>query len=298
MKIDTQTLKQILIAGVLLLLLVALSPLVSINSEKLSADINSENSAKLSLDEQVIPSKGVVLPIDWASLGQQMIESGVIDSNKFSELYEIRGGLSPEMEEITFGSSDGPLTINRENSGVLLNLLWAFGLSNKNEILEEGPMKDPQYGGDAGRFASTGGWSLASGNPMDHYSMHSFVILTTEQQKRVENVSKGIYRPCCGNSVYFPDCNHGMAMLGLLELMAREGVGEEEMYKIALQVNSYWFPDTYLNIAKYFSERGLSWDEVNSKEVLGSVYSSARGYQQILASIEPVQLQGGGGCGI
>ena len=29
-------------------------------------------------------------------------------------------------------------------------------------------------------------------------------------------IAKGIYRPCCNNSTYFPDCNHGMAMLGLL----------------------------------------------------------------------------------
>ena len=59
---------------------------------------------------------------------------------------------------------------------------------------------------------------------MNHYSMHRFIVLTPEQQALVEKVSKGIYRPCCGNSVYFPDCNHGMAMLGLLELMASQGV--------------------------------------------------------------------------
>ena len=113
----------------------------------------------------------------------------------------------------------------------------------------------------------------------------------------MERVSKNIYRPCCGNSVYFPDCNHGMAMLGLLELMAAQGTSEEEMYKAALQVNSYWFPDTYLTLAKYFEQRGVEWSKVSPKEVLGAAYSSAQGYQQILAEVEPPQSQGGGGCG-
>src|SRR3989344_7376730 len=106
-------------------------------------------------------------------------------------------------------------------------------------------MTNPEYGG-AGNFASTGGWTLAKGDAMDHYSAHPFIMLSREHQELVERVSKGIYRPCCNNSTHFPDCNHCMAMLGLLELMASQGVSEEDMWKAALAVNSYWFPDTYL----------------------------------------------------
>lgn len=89
-----------------------------------------------------------------------------------------------------------------------------------------------------------------------------------------------------------------MAMLGLLELMASQGVGEEEMYKIALKINSYWFPDTYLTIAKYFQNRGVAWKDVKPQEILGQNYSSATGYQKILAAVEPPQNRGGGGCGV
>src|SRR3989344_6501798 len=64
----------------------------------------------------------------------------------------------------------------------MLNMFWALGLANKNDILEHGPMIDPQYGG-AGGFASTGGWTLAQGNAMDHYSMNQLITLTPEQQK-------------------------------------------------------------------------------------------------------------------
>lgn len=250
------------------------------------------------LKEAMLPPEGVILPVRWGDLGRQMVETGVIDRDKFESIYVNRGGLDENARELLYGKSNGELTMNTQNSGFLLNLFWAFGLANQNNILEEGPMTDKRYGGDASRFASTGGWTLAKGSVMDHYSGHSFVPLTQEQQERVERVSQNIYRPCCGNSTYFPDCNHGMAMLGLLELMASQGVNEEEMYKVALQVNSYWFPDTYLTIAKYFEERGISWDEISPKDVLGSEYSSAQGYSRILTEVEPPQSLGGGGCGV
>jgi len=161
-------------------------------------------------------------------------------------------------------------------------------------------MVDEQYGGDAGRFASTGGWSLAQGSPMDHYSKYQFISLTPDQQALVAKVSKNIYRPCCGNSVHFPDCNHGMAMLGLLELMAVNNVGEDEMYKVALGVNTLWFPQTYLDLATYFKEQGQEWDEVDPKLALGAQYSSGQGYAATRQKIKslPTPAAGGGGCGV
>lgn len=149
---------------------------------------------------------------DWSVIEKELIELGVIDKARWS----------PELE-------------------TSLNILWALGLANKNPILEYGPMADPRYGGTE-RFASTGGWSLAVGNTMDHYSMHELVMLTSEQQELVERVSKNIYRPCCDNPAYFPDCNHGMAMLALLEIMASEDANEKELYAAAKEANGEWFP--------------------------------------------------------
>jgi len=37
---------------------------------------------------------------------------------------------------------------------------------------------------------------------------------------------------------------------------------------------------------------------INPKEILGSAYSSAQGYRQILTKVEPLQTRSGGGCGI
>lgn len=251
------------------------------------------------LEERVLPPQGIVLPVRWGDLGAKMVSVGVIDGEKFEKLYANRGGLTGEVKQLLYGGNYGNLKITPENSGVVLNLLWALGLGAKNDILERGEMTNPQYGGDAARFASTGGWTLAKGSAMDHYSRHPLIVLTQEQQELVERVSKNIYRPCCNNSTHFPDCNHGMAMLGLLELMASQGVSEEDIYKVALQVNAYWFPDTYLTIAKYLESKGIAWKDAVPKEILGKEYSSVSGFRNISSKVAPVVPSGGGGgCGI
>ena len=248
------------------------------------------------LTQAVLPKEGVMLPINWDDLGKRMIADGVIDEAKFRALFE--GGLTNTEEQMLSGNSNQPIVLNEQNSRYLLDLLWAFGLSNKNDILEQGEMTDKQYGG-AGNFASTGGWSLAKGTGIDHYSKHAYVTLTSEQQALVDKVSGGIFRPCCGNSTHFPDCNHGMAMLGLLELMSKNNVSEQEMYNVALKVNSFWFPQTYIDLATYFKEQGKDWDQVNAKTVLGSEYSSAQGYQETRQKIKSLAKPqpSSNGCG-
>lgn len=244
----------------------------------------------------VLPKTGVVLPVVWKDLGMQLIKLGVINRTKFDELYAQRGGLG-EDAKLLDSADNTSIRITPQNSNLILNLLWAFGLANKNSALDSGPMVDKQYGG-AGNFASTGGWTLSKGSAMSYYSKYQLVPLTVEQDELVAKVAKNIYRPCCDNSTYFPDCNHGMAMLGLLQLLAANNVSESDMYKIALQVNAYWFPDTYLTLAKYFATQNISWDKVNPKEVLGATYSSASGYRQILSKVQPASGSGGGGCGV
>ena len=264
---------------------------------------NTESVAGLSLtqtseiEEGVLPSRGVVLPVRWGDLGSKLVGTGVIDAEQFKAIYDQRGAFSEEYESLLFGQNNGKLKITNDNAGYLLNLFWALGLANENPILESGEMTNPRYGG-AQNFASTGGWTIADGDPMSHYSQHQFFTLTLEQQALVDKVSRGIYRPCCGNSTHFHDCNHGMAMLGLLELMASQGISEQKMWETALAVNSYWFPDAYLAIAQYFESRGISWEKVNPKEILGAAYSSASGYQKIMEQVKSRPNQGGGGCSV
>lgn len=275
-----------------------LSPDTAQNSRR----VNLED---VSLENQVLSRKGITIPLWQPDLGKKLIAAGVITPEKFEGLYD--GKKRSEARRLLDEFGNGPFMITPENADIALNILWAFGLANKNRILEEGPIA--RYAGAAslsragleaaiGNFASTAGWPLARGDAVSHYSEHTLVLLNAAQQERLETVAKSIYRPCCTNSTYFPDCNHGMAMLGLLEFLAAQNMGEKEMREVALQLNAYWFPEQYLAIASYLRGRGIPWDLVRPEEILGPDYSSALGYRQILENTAPVRYQSEDGCGV
>ena len=255
----------------------------------------NQSIAELPGKESTAP-EAVELSAVWGDLGAQMIAAGVIDSAKFEALYAGRGGLTPLEQQFLTGKVEGNIVVTEKNAGTILNLLWALGLGNKNVILEKGQMSDPRYGG-ADRFASTGGWTLAKGDAMKHYSAHPFITLTAKQQTLVERISGNIYRPCCDNPAIFPDCNHGMAMLGLLELLASQGATEKQMYKAALEMNRFWFTGQYRTIDRYLESKGRIPSEVNPKEILGKEYSSASGFARVSSELKGGP-QGGASCGV
>ena len=238
-----------------------------------------------SLQDEVLPPQGVKIPAKWGNLGRELVVSGAIDPAKFRQYYAESGGLTAEESNLLMGKNNRDIVMTLQNSDVLLNLLWALGLANKNVILEKGPMMYPGNGG-VQNFASTADWDLSRGNVMNYYSRFNFISLTPSQQALLKKVSLEIYRPCCDNSTYFPDCNHGMALFGLLELMASQGATENQLYSAALSVNSYWFPENYLTLAVYFKKAGKDWKNIDAKEVLGKRYSSGLGNLTISKSLE------------
>lgn len=261
-----------------------------------STESTTTNEANEELISEVVPENGADLEIKWNDLGKRLVETGVIDKDKMMELFN--GPLSSqEYEEILDGSVDKNIVVTADNSRFILNTLWAAGLAQQSKALEE---TQAQYSKDVANLASTGGWTIGKGSSMDHYGKHQLVNLTSEQQDKVKEIASNIYRPCCNNHSAFPDCNHGMAMLGLIELMVAEGKSDEEIYKTALKVNSLWFSNTYLTLASYMKEKkNTEWKDVNAKEVLGGEYSSGSGYKAILAQVQPVQSgNSGGGCGV
>jgi hypothetical protein len=198
------------------------------------------------LYEQVNPKDGYALSISYGDLGPQLLENGMISYDSFAAIYEDSGNpLSAEQIEILKNGSNEEIVINAENSHFLLNFFWAVGLANRNSILTDGPMVQ-NSGGQIERFASTGGWTLATKPVTELYASMDLIPLTAEQQKLVEEVAAAIYRPCCNNHTLFPDCNHGMAMLGVLELMASQGATADEMFEAAKYINAYWFPQQTL----------------------------------------------------
>lgn len=246
------------------------------------------------LSDKVLPRDGFVLPISWGDIGPRLVALGVIDADKFED------GIKPtdEQKKIIREGGDIPIKIDRENSQFVVDMLWALGLAQKSIVYTEGPI-GTQYAGKTGNFASTGGWTLAKGEAVGYLNKFDLIPLTPEQQVRVGEIAKGVYRPCCGNSTWFPDCNHGMAALAAIELMVSNGLSDEQVFKEVLKLNSFWFPDTYLTTATYFARQGKSWEEVSAKEVLGEAYSSAKGAADIYAKVGPLPFAGGAGgsCG-
>lgn len=250
------------------------------------------------LQAELLPEEGVVLPVKWGDLGEKLVSIGVIDEEAFMELFK-SGPLSSknnEYESILAGNYDGNIVLTQENSRFVLNTLWALGLAQRSDVLDSMLEEYPEIE----NLAATGGWTVGKLDAMDYYGKFDLLGLSSEQQSLVKEITQNIYRPCCNNHAAFADCNHGMAMLSLVEMMVSEGYSEEEIYDTALAVNTTWFPDTYLTIARYMEDkRELAWDSVDSKEVLGGEFSSGSGYREVLAQVNPLPNSGGGGgCGV
>lgn len=239
------------------------------------------------LYEQVNPEDGYTLPVSYGNLGPQLMEAGVFDYDAFMSVMTGSGdALSNRQMDILKRGSDDQIVITAENAHFLLNFFWAVGLVNRNSILTEGPII--QYSeGQIDRFASTGGWTLATKPVTELYASLDLIPLTPEQQARVEEVASAVYRPCCNNYTLFPDCNHGMAMLGLLELMASQNASVDEMFNAAKYVNAYWFPQQTMEMAIYLkSNESTDFTDADARLIVSDKFSSASGANMVRQSLQ------------
>lgn len=245
------------------------------------------NNNVADLSDQINPKDGYTLPISYGDLGPQLLESGIIDYEAFAAIYANAGNpLSAEQVEILKNGSDQEIVINAENAHFLLNYFWAVGLVNNNPVLTQGPIVQNSEG-QVERFASTGGWTLANKPVTELYASIDLIRLTAEQQARVEEVAAAVYRPCCNNPTHFPDCNHGMAMLGILELMASQGATTDEMFEAAKYINAYWFPQQTLEMALYLkANHDIDFIDADAKLVVGTQLSSSSGAQMVHADLQ------------
>jgi len=261
-----------------------------------SSTQDPENLVK-DLKAEVLPAAGYITSITWGDTGKKLIEVGAIDEKQYQQLFNSPTNGMDELD-ILKGGSTKLIGINENNSQFIVDTLWAFGLTQKSKVLDEGPMKNS--GTELGNFASTGGWTLGKKSAIQLYSSQELVQLNNFQQDLVKKIAESVYRPCCDNPTSFPDCNHGMAALGLIELEVAAGLPEEQIYRDVLAFNSFWFPQTYLEIAVYFSQQGKEWGELDPKTILGPEYSSASGSAVISSQVKDVPGldSGGGSCGV
>ncbi len=246
------------------------------------------------LEASVLPKDGVTLPVSWDNLGKKLVDAGVINLPEFRKVVK----MTPEQEKILTEGSDEKIRIDATNSQFVVDVLWALGLAQKSIVYTDGPL-GKEYAKEQGNFASTGGWNLARGKATDYLNRFDFIPLTADQQMKVGEIAKNVYRPCCGNSTWFPDCNHGMAALAVIELLVSATIPEKDIYRYVLGFNSFWFPDNYLTAATYFARLGTSWDTVDAKEVLGEKFSSSKGAGEISKKVGPLPYRPttSGSCG-
>ena len=223
--------------------------------------------------EQITPTGGIPTGIAFEASIQKLVAAGVIEPDKYRRSAVT---LPAWVERLFAAPSDVPIVFSRETAPYLLDLLWAVGLANKAAFNAKSPIATVRIPS----FASTGGWGLGrQQNGYVYFNSVEAVPLTDQQQTMVVEVASKTYRPCCNNSTFFQDCNHGSALLGLLELAASQGATLDRLYAIALTANSYWFPGNYAKTAQYFAHfHRRSWHDVDPRVILAGRFSSASGW--------------------
>ncbi|NJO23992.1 MAG: hypothetical protein HC868_15040 [Sphingomonadales bacterium] len=228
--------------------------------------------------EQVRPKEGYQTKLVLGDIVPRMAAHGIIEWEKMETLYKGRGGIPAELKQLLTQASDTPLVVTRENANWLANILWPLGLSNRMAINRRSPIA----GKDLPNLASTGGWDLGKEkNGASYFNRYKLISLTQGQERKVLRIASSTYRPCCDNSTFFQDCNHGSAALAVIQLGVAQGLSDNEIYRTLLAFNSYWFGPTYVETAVYFNVvRGTSWSEVDPRRVLSRRYSTASGWHQ------------------
>jgi hypothetical protein len=258
----------------------------------------------MTLMHQINPTDGYKIPAVFGDVGPQLVATGAIDMAKFTNIYRQQNKpLTDDQMAILTKETAANVVINPENAYFLLNFFWALGLTNKNKILTEGPMMAKGIE-QVGNFASTGGWTIGAKQPTDLYASTQIMSLTDEQQARLLDVASVVYRPCCNNPTHFPDCNHGMAMLGLLELMASQDASADQMFEAAKYVTAFWYPQQMLEVATLFkATQKVDFAKADSRQVVSSQYSSGSGFQAVHQYLSQNGLleqapSSGGSCGV
>ncbi len=258
----------------------------------------------MALMDEINPPDGYTVPAVYGDVGPQLVAAGGIDMPQFTDLYKQQNKpLTDDQMAILSKETDANVVFTPENAYFLLNFFWALGLTNQNAILTDGQMMS---GGKdkVGGFASTGGWTLGSRKATELFASTKIMTLTDEQQARLLEVASVVYRPCCDNPTHFPDCNHGMAMLGLLELMASQNASSAEMFEAAKYVTAFWYPQQMLEIATAFKASDKqAFAQVDAKKLVSYQYSSISGYQAVHQWLSQNGLlqqapSGGGSCGV
>jgi hypothetical protein len=170
-------------------------------------------AAHVALDiyEQIVPEKGIDTGVVFGDAIQKVIAAGALDPEKL----RAHGYAQPHwVERLLAAPSQEPIVFTRSRAPYLVNLLWPIGLSNRVVFNRQSPINTDYLPG----FASTGGWTLGRApNGSVYFDTIDAVPITGRQAFLVLVIATNTFRPCCDNNTLFQDCNHGSALLGLIE---------------------------------------------------------------------------------
>jgi len=279
-----------------------LSLLVFLAVPSLALGASAAEGARLYHDmaAQVVPARGYHSRVALGDSLVKLTHADVIDRNKIENLYAKGGGVPEDLNILLSKTSRNPIRLTATNARLYVNLLWPLGLANRMGTNSASPLNGPSRF----RYASTGGWTLGKeANGGTYFNRFPIVELTLHQEAMVAKVAQHSFRPCCNNSAFFQDCNHGSALLGLLALGASQGLSEEELYREALAFNAFWFPAHYTHIALYFKAvKGVDWSNIDPRVAMSKDYSSASGMQSnVLGQLQGLGLlprQNGTDCSV
>lgn len=252
----------------------------------------------------VLPEEPVDTGIRFADAIARLVAAGAIDVDKFTQAHADRSPL-PEWVTDVLDGRPRTVVLATDTAPYLLNLLWPMGLATRAAFNDASPMRRP----DLPSFASTGGWTLGKApNGAVYFNSVETVFLNKTANVAVREAAEQTFRPCCNNSTFFQDCNHGSAMLGLFELAAAQGFSRDDLLTLAKQANGYWYPQQYVEMALWYDlGQGKSWPEVPAAETVSFQMASASGWRKVVHAdlirrgYIPAQREnagGGGGCAV
>jgi len=223
------------------------------------------------LTHAINPPNGYTLPVQYGQMGPKLLEAGVIDIAVLKQYFQQTGQVLSDKEiELLIRGSQEPVVINHQNASYLLTLFWGLGLANQNPIFDISPI--PQ----------ASDWTLGRKSGSDLFSSTVILKLSPDQQARVEELARAVYRPCSDVATLSPDNKYSIAMLGLLEFMASQNVSSDEMFSTVKQVNAFWFPQQTLEQAIFFVATQLKdYANVDSRLIASRQYFSATGFRQL-----------------
>lgn len=224
----------------------------------------------------LFPAQGFKTNVRLNNIVPELVLSGALNLSKVEQLY----GKNLTQQELGIFTKPNytNLTLNTSNANFYLLIFWAIGISNKNQILDNFSAELNASNSTVADLASVGGWTLGTNSSgMAYFNKLQLIGLSPLQQGEMYDIAAHTYRPCCDNPTAFPDCNHGAALLALMELGASEGLNGSQLYTLALQAQTLWFPSYYATTALELHYKNVSYWNA-PQIVLDKNYSSFSGW--------------------